>query len=172
MSKPFKVDELLSEVEYRDYETFLKSRPAPTVDECFAWIIERGYKVGRTAVWKHKKDFEQTLNDVRQASEMAKAFTSVAKESGVTGMNDAIMAKFQQLQMQWAFGQLNGGDLPPEDMERFAKSMNQAASAAQRNQDLRERFDEAMKAIQTKSEKKGGAISAEDIAEVRKAVFG
>jgi len=173
MSRHWKVEDELNELEHREYLAFLGRSPRPTVDEAYDWLAEKGYKIGRTAVWKHKKNFEQTLSDVKQAAEMARAFSQVAKESGVTGMNDAIIAKFQQLQMQWAFGQLNGGDLTPEDMERFAKSMNHMASAQKKNEELRQRFDEAMKTIQLAIEKRGdGKISAADIAEARRNIFG
>lgn len=178
MSRKFKVDELLAAPEVSDderseYQALLR-QPAATIDDLLAWFEAKGFQVSRGAVWKHRKNFEETLNDVRQSAEMARAFAQVAKEAGVTGMNDAIMGRFQQLQMQWAFAQLDGGELSPEDMERFAKSMNQAAAAAERNENLRERFDAAMRAIQEKTEHREGkrAITDEDIAQVRKAVFG
>jgi hypothetical protein len=176
MSRHFKIDEVLSGAgdELRaEYDALIR-KPATTIDDLLEWLGERGFKVSRGAVWKHKKNFEDTLADVRQAAEMARAFTAVVKESGVAGMNDAIMAKFQQLQMQWAFAQVNGGELTPEDMERFAKSMNQAASAAQRNEDLRSKFNEAMKAIQTKANGAAGngKITDEDIQEAGRKIFG
>jgi hypothetical protein len=173
MARHFKIRDLLQDADRTAYEEFLRGVPQPTIDDGVEWLAARGYEVSRKAVWSHRKNFEEVLNGVRQSAEVAKAFTQVAKESGVSGMNDAILARFQQLQMEWAFAQLNGGELTPEDMERFAKSMNQAASAAQRNEDLRKKFDEAMQLLQSRSDKKSdGKITAEDVAEVRRAIFG
>jgi len=176
MSRKFKVDELLAELsddQVAEYEALLR-QPASTIDDLLEWFGGHGCKISRGAVWKHRKNFDQTLEDVRQSAEMARAFAQVARESGVTDMNDAIIGRFQQLQMQWAFGQLDGGELDAEDLERFAKSMNQAATAAERNENLRDRFEAAMKAVQAKAEQREGkrAITDDDIAEVRKAVFG
>jgi hypothetical protein len=176
MSRKYKVDELLAELtaeEVEEYKAILR-QPAATIDDLMEWFAGKDCKVSRGAVWKHRRNYQDVLDGVKQSAELARAFGQVVRETGVTGMNDAIMGRFQQLQMEWAFTQLDGGALSPEDLERFAKSMNQAASAAQRNEDLRERFESAMKAIQARAEGRAGksAITDDDIAEVRKAVFG
>lgn len=176
MSRHFKIQDTLNELEFHEYSALLKRLPPPTVDECLEWLIAKGYKVSRTAVWTHKKNFDQSLDSLRASAEMAKTFSQVAKESGLVGMTDATLQRVTQLQMEWAFSQANGGDLTAEDLERFAKSMNQLISAAQRNEDLRKRFDDAIKVLQAKTETAAagakGGISDADIAEARKAIFG
>src|SRR4051812_42839069 len=103
MPRPSKILSLLKPGEVAAYEEFLRVGQ-PSIDDGVTWLAEHfGIDVSRKAVWTHKRDFEEMLKGVKAAAEMSRAYAAVAKEAGVTGGNDTLIHRVQQLQMEWAF---------------------------------------------------------------------
>jgi hypothetical protein len=172
MARHFKVLDILSDADRAEYEALLR-QPSTTVDAAFEWLESRGYSISRGAVHNHKRSFEEVLQGVRRSSEMAASFAAVAKDAGAAGMNDALLARVQQMMMEWLFDQDENTQFEAKDWESLAKALNHAANAKQRIEDVRTKFDAEMKKLQAvQTEKKGGGITAADIADVRKAIFG
>jgi hypothetical protein len=170
MAQHFKISDTLSSEHRQEFEALARD-PKTTIDGLLEWLSAHGYQIGRSSVGRWKKDFNQTLQDVKTTAEMASALGSAVRQGGMSQLNDAILGRVQQLQLQWALSQLDGGDLTPEDLERIGKALNHTTQAAQRNEDLRETVSAQMAKLETKV-KTGGVITAADLADARKAVFG
>ncbi|HEX4123567.1 MAG TPA: phage protein Gp27 family protein, partial [Tepidisphaeraceae bacterium] len=91
----YNVHKLLSAEDLAALEDFAR-HPARTVDECHEWAQARGYVIGRTAIYKWKKNFN--LRDRFSASnETALAIMDAAKNGGTAAVSDAAMTQLAQV---------------------------------------------------------------------------
>ena len=63
------VPELLAE-----YEEHVRCMPAATVDSLKKWLNDRGVKIGRKAVWTHRKSLASEACFPSEVADLARAF--------------------------------------------------------------------------------------------------
>lgn len=172
MSRKYKADELLAELttpEVEEYQAILR-QPAATIDDLLEWFADKGCKISRGAVWKHRRNFEEQTESLRRSAEMARAFVDVAKDESIESISDAALFRLSQVLMEQSMLLDAEGDIDPKDLVNMTKAIRNLIGGKKDIEDLRERFDKATKAMQNKAGK--SAITDEDIDEVRKKVFG
>lgn len=160
------IDELLTDdADRAAFEAEARS-PKATVDSLLQWLLERGFTASRSAVGRWVQKFRVSLMEQRmgRSGELARAVMDAAKEGGALKVYDAAIMAFGQS----IFEALEKEDQPTEDLERIGKMIKHGVQAKGVLDNIARRFDEVME--KTVSEKK--TITQEDIAEVRKAVFG
>lgn len=171
MSKPLKVHELLSREEVEELEAFVRERRR-TIDECHEWLLSRGFTLSRGAVANWRDDFEQKVQQERfsRSGELARALKSAVADKGFEDVADAAVMQLTQVVFEQASKLEAEGDIDPLDVQRMTKSLsNLVGGKSALVKLLAAKFEREMKA---KQEAKPGTITAQDIAEVRKAVFG
>ena len=134
MSRKYKVDELLAELsdaEVEEYRALLR-QPAATIDDLMQWLFDRGCKVSRGAVWKHRRNEQELLDGVRRSAEMARAFAEVAREGGVETLGEASLARFQQLMTEKLLQLDVEEGLDAKELMQLSAAMNSAANTRQR----------------------------------------
>lgn len=144
MAGKFKIEELLNETEWKEYDALLRRHPAPTIDELWDWLYGHNYRISRGAVWNHKKAFDQRLDEIRAASEYVKAISSATAESQ-KDTNVAIISLLKQRQMELLVRGLDEGEFTAADLADLAKSVNSAANAEQRFADIKAEYERQKK---------------------------
>jgi hypothetical protein len=139
-------------------------QPGRQGDELLQWLEEHGVKTSRSAVYRWLQDFR--LEDrTQRASQVARSYLEAARQSDPTAVSQAALQKFQEL----LFDKLVETDeLSTGDLMKLSIAMKTGLNAQQIIGELKTRFDQAAKAL-TDGRR---AITNEDIAAVRKAVFG
>lgn len=159
MSRKYKVDELLAELttdEVEQYRSLLR-QPASTIDDLLAWFGERGLRVSRGAVWKHRRHFDEQAASLRRSAEMARAFVDVARTESVESISDAALFRLSQVLMEQAMRLDAEGDLDPKDLERLTRSIRHLIGGKREVEDLRRRQREAVAEAQRLAEAGAGA---------------
>jgi hypothetical protein len=180
MGQRFRVEREMTPEDRKSFDDFLRDR-RPTVDEAWEFVVGLGYTgVSRSAVYGYMVSNEDQLNDLRSAAEGAKAWADVAKESGAVAFNEAALANLSQRFMQMIFDMGKAGEVDPKAMidtalglQRLSRSNATLTSIreTERKRAREEAAEAVTKALQGKVASKK-AITDDDIAEVRKAVFG
>jgi hypothetical protein len=144
MSRKYRVDQVLSELsddERVAYQAMLR-QPATTLDDLLQWLDERGCRISRGAVWKHRRNFSETLEGVRRSAELARAFADVAREGGVESLGEASLARFQQLMTEKLLSLDASGDLPAKELLQLSMAMHSAAGTRQRIERIKAEFEQ------------------------------
>jgi len=122
----FRVDEVLAEQEEdrEAFEAFARD-PGRTIDECHEWLLAKGYKVSRNAVWRWLTDFRTqiSIEKTSGASKMAAAVMEAAKQSGGLAISDAAVQQVAQLIFESAAQRAIDGELDPKDLNMMALSL-------------------------------------------------
>ena len=161
-----KAFDILSTDDRREFEALLRV-PATTVDSAFGWMIDHGYQISRGAVHNAKRSFNEVLESVKRSSEMAAAYSSAARDGAET-LSEATVQRFQQLLMDKMMSIETGGELDADELSALSAGVKNGIGSRQAVvKMLAEKFDKASRSLTTRK-----TITAEDIAEVRKAVFG
>jgi hypothetical protein len=169
MSHHFRVHEQLSRVELDALESFCRE-PGRTVDEVVERLAAGGHALSRGAVWRWKREFDLT-DRFHASSETARALMDAAKSGGAVAISDAATLRLSQI----LFEQLVSMDADPEaeidTKQLWQISMalrNSIGSVGAVRKMLAEKFEtETKKLLGSRRE-----ITDQDIADVRKAVFG
>ena len=170
MPHHFKVHELLSRDELTQLEDFARE-PGRTVDECYQWMLERGFTLSRSAVGTWLRAFrEQCMKERFSASsELARAIKGAVKSNEFGDIADAAVMQLAQVVFEQA-AQLQGdGKVDPLDVQRMTRSLkNLIGGKAELTAMLAEKFDkETQRRVAERRQ-----LTSEDLAEIRKAVFG
>lgn len=167
MSKPFKVHELLSAAELGELEGFARE-PGRTIDECHEWLQAHGFTLSRGAVGNWLGDFKAQImrEKFSRSAELAAQLKSAVSNGEFSNVADAaVMQLVQHVFEQTA--QLDGADA--DTVVKMTQSLRNLVGSKERlTAMLAEKFDKEM-ASKTAAKK---TITAEDIAEARKAIFG
>jgi|GEM_PF-4422089 len=142
MSRKYKVDEVLAELsvdERAEYDA-LSRQPASTIDDLMQWLFDHDCKVSRGAVWKHRRNFQDTLDGVRKSAELARAFADVAREGGIESLGEASLARFQQLMTEKLLRMNEDEELDASELMKLSIAMNSAASTRQRIESVKAEY--------------------------------
>lgn len=141
MPRHFKLDQILNEADQPAYEAMLREGAKYTIDDLFEWLVDRGYAISRSAVGNHKKNFEEKLDSVRRAAEMATMYTEVAKQGDAATISDSSFVRFQQLMMEYLFSVENGEDIPPAEFAKIAKALKDGMSGLKTREGIRAEYE-------------------------------
>jgi hypothetical protein len=111
-----KVDVILREEDRAAYEELLK-HPATTAAAAHAWLRQRGYDVGETAVRKHRRYFTGCLTSVRQSARFADALGKLSDKHGGGYLSEVTLTRVQQVVMQKLF-EVCGSHKDEEEQDR------------------------------------------------------
>lgn len=163
MARHFKIDDVLSDEHRQEFERFARLNRT-TIDELGEWLTGHGYRISRGAVHNWKKDFDKTLDGVRQSAELAASFAQVAKENGAAGLADATWARFQQILMEKLFEIGADDESPtPGDLMKIGVAMKSAIGAKQQIEELRDSYEKKQRdalAAAEKIKQAGGGADA------------
>lgn len=172
MPQHHKVHELLDSKELEEFEAYARE-PGRTIDECHEWLQVRGYVLSRAAVgnWKRRFDEQVLAERFSRSAELARAIKGAVEGGQFEDIADAAVMQLTQVVFSQAAKLETDGQLDPLDVQRMTRSVvNLVGSKAGLSRLLAEKFDRAMQA-KLESRPQGG-ITAEDIADARKAIFG
>lgn len=172
MAKPLRVLELLSTAEVGELEAFARERRR-TIDELHEWLLARGFTLSRSAVANWRDTFDAAVAEERfgRSSELARAMKEAVKGGSFDDVADAAVMQLTQVVFEQATRLEAEQQLDPVDLQRMTRSLaNLVGSKVGLVKILANRFDREIEAKQAKRQDR--AISPEDIAEARKAIFG
>lgn len=166
----FEVHTQLTAAELEELEAFARE-PGRTVDEIHQWLLERGFTMGRSSAGRWMTEYRKELQAQRmgRSAELAAAIKGAVTGGDFGNVADAAVMQltqviFEQVTQLDAEGKVKSGDLL-----NMAIALRQAVGSKQ----------QILKMVAEKFDKEAGklagqrrAITSEDIAEVRKAVFG
>jgi Protein of unknown function (DUF3486) len=169
MPNHFKIHELLSREELDALESFARE-PGRTIDEVETWLLAAGFKISRGAIFNWRTKF--LLDDkFAAASAAAKAvFANQAADKDAVSLSDAATTQLSQMIFEQLITLQIGGQIETKELWAASMALKNVIASKRAVDDIRERFDQQVKAAQDK--RPGGAITAEDIAAARKAIFG
>ena len=139
--KHFRVDAVLSPTEREAYERLLAD-PNSTVASLQAWLGERGHRVCRTAVARHRRSFAADLTKLREAARMAQTFCAISRQAGGAGaIAEAAHARFEMLLMRKLFEMQDSPVLAPGDWQVLGKTVRSAVQTRQNVEEMRADLD-------------------------------
>lgn len=174
MSRPHKVHELLSRSELDQLEAFARE-PGRTIDECHEWLQAQGFTMSRGAVHNWKRDFDAQVLQERfsRSGELARALKSAVADKGFEDVADAAVMQLTQVVFEQASKLEADGEIDPLDVQRMTKSLaNLVGGKVVLTKIFAAKFEREMREMRSKQQAAPGTISEDDIAKVRKAVFG
>jgi hypothetical protein len=101
-ARTLRIDALLSKEDNEAYQKFLR-QPLVTDLQGQAWLRERGYQIGLSAVRNHRRQFCNRVAYAKQAAEMAHAFAEAARVFGPTDISDTCAFFVEQKMMETFF---------------------------------------------------------------------
>ena len=137
-------------------------QPATTHKTAHRWLLDRGYRVGMTAVRNHRKDFNEQLVGVRQAAEMSYVCGELARQTGAPVMADGAVARFETLLSQALFGLQEGKALDKTQWEMLGKALTNAVDTRTKVEALYRVFDRAKRDAAARGEAPGAAAPESD----------
>jgi hypothetical protein len=170
MSQPFKVHELLSIGQLAELEQFARE-PGRTINECREWLGQHGFELSQTAVWNWLRAFKEQLlaERFRRSSDLAMAMKGAVTSGNFGDVADAAVMQLTQVIFEQAVRLDEEGSVESRDLVNMATALRQAVGSKQQILKLAaEKFErEAARLVESRRQ-----ITADDIAQVRKAVFG
>ncbi len=141
MSQHFKVHELLDSAGLEALEAFARE-PGRTVDECHAWMRDRGHDVSRSAVGAWKQSFDSRLMAERMsaAGGLAKAFMAAAKSDGGLQIPDAAVLQMSQMIFEHAARLATGGEVETRELADLGLALQRTTLAKVRVENVRSAF--------------------------------
>jgi hypothetical protein len=168
MPRHHKVHELLDRAELDGLEEFARE-PGRTVDEVHEWMQAKGLVIGRTACWNWLANF--TIEDrFRASNDVARTLLDAAKEKDTVAISDAATLQLSQMLFEQLSRLQVEGQVQTKELWAASMTIKNLLDSKKKSEDLRQRFDQQMQAVAAK--RPDGAITKDDIAEARKAIFG
>ncbi|MGN6727957.1 MAG: phage protein Gp27 family protein [Tepidisphaeraceae bacterium] len=135
--------------------------------EVLQWLTERGVKTSRSAVYNWFEDWRMEERN-RRATDMARDYLAAAKAADPTAVSEAALMKFEELVLEHLMSAESGD---AGELMKIAVAMKTGAGTRRELLELKQRgnaeLDKLKKAATAKRQ-----ITAEDIENVRKKVFG
>jgi len=166
---PFKVHELLSSSELDELKIFARE-PGRSIDELHQWLLERQFTLSRSSVGRWMLQFREEMLSERFAESTGLAAAmkeAVAAGKGFDSVAEATAMQLTQVVFEQATALQAEQKIDPLDVQRMTRSLLNLTNTKEK---LSLRFDkEAAAKVQASPTR---TITAEDLAEIRKSVFG
>jgi hypothetical protein len=174
MPIPFKVHELLKEHgdDLAELEAFARPQ-GRTAQECHEWLEARGYALSYSAVsgWKAKFTADCLRERFGRSSELAAALRGAVGQD-FSAVADAAKMQLTNVVLEQVAQLEQDGKIDPLDIQRMTRSLANLVGTEERQRKmLAAQFDREVASRQKDGPNKR-ALTDEDLAAVRKAVFG
>ena len=172
MPSHFKVHELLTRSELDALEAFARE-PGRTVDECFQWMLERGFTLSRSAVgtWKQAFDGQLLAERFSNSGELAKALKGAIQGGNFDDIAEAAVMQLTQVVFESSAALQSGGGVDPLDVQRMTRSLNNLIGGkAGLMKIVASKFERETRKMLDASP--GRTLTEEQIGQAAKAVFG
>jgi len=165
---------------WAQYERRLRDTQTHTLDDLTAWLGDLGCRVGRSSIARNRRALIDREEAIWLAAERARAVMEAATAAGVAdvlagGTALAAQVLFEALSElpAAALRDLTGGQIIQmiDVLGRLRKTAAETDLIGARVAEMQRRFDEQMKAA-TAPAADGRGLTPEQIAEIRRAVFG
>ncbi len=170
MPRHFKIHELLDAADLAALEEFARE-PARTVDQVHEWMLAKGLTLARSSAGTWLRNF-LIRDQFKDASDAAKNLVESLKDKGVVDLADATTTLICQKNFEFLIRARQDGEISAKELREIAagnKNVVQTKGLIETvKEEMQIRFDQQMATVQ----KKATGITAEDIAEARKAIFG
>jgi hypothetical protein len=143
--KHFRVDAVLSAEERAEYERLLAD-PTSTAKSLQDWLRDRGHRVCRSAVSRHRKTFASELRRVRDVARMAETFCALTRREGAGAIAEAAHAKFEMMLMESLFKMPGAEQFPADQWQSMAKTVSSAVATRRSVEEMRADFERRAKA--------------------------
>src|SRR5688500_18115651 len=153
--KHFRVDSVLSPDERAEYERLLAD-PHSTALSLQAWLHDRGHRVCRSAVSRHRKTFASELRRVRDVARMAESFCALTRREGAGAIAEAAHAKFEMMLMESLFKLPGAEQFPADQWQSMARTVSSAVATRRSVEEMRADFDRRAKAAAAEVEQAAG----------------
>jgi hypothetical protein len=182
MPRQYVIDEMLKDhADDREaFEAFARVR-GRSVDECHAWLLERGYAVKhRSAVYSWRSAFlaRDAMERMSGSAQLAKEIKLAVQGGDFDNVADAAAMQLTQVVLEQATQLQADGQIDPLDVQRMTRSLaNLTGTKAALQKMMAERFDRELKVEADKAKaagrpEGGGVITAEQLGEMRRRIFG
>jgi hypothetical protein len=135
-----RVDDLLRDEDRPGYEDLLTR--GTSVPRLMAWLGERGYDFGRSAVANHRMKWMRDFDYVRKGSEIGVHFAKFARAAGLS-LSEAAVGGMHQMLMQFFTRRHKSGQLTGKDMDALASSCARFIESERKVADVRRELDTA-----------------------------
>jgi hypothetical protein len=135
-----KVNDLLTDEHRPEYEGMIRRKSSITA--LHRWLKERGYKVGRGSVDRHRQKQEGYYAHVRFGSDVAEQFARVARETGLS-LHEASIGGMHQMLMDFFVRQQNNNTLTAADVRSLATGVESFIDSCQKVERIRKEIQEA-----------------------------
>jgi hypothetical protein len=161
----FRVAELLTPEDLAALEQFVRDKnSARTTDECHEWVLAKGYRISRTAVWNWLDSF-RLEEKTRRASEISGAYLKAAADTDPTAVASAALRKFQELILEYT---MRADEADAGELMKLAIAMKTGVNTQQVIADLKAKQAQAVKAAE--AQVKTGASAGDVVATIKKAL--
>jgi hypothetical protein len=146
-----KVEALLAPEHRREYEGLLRGQ-ITTLAEAKKWLDEHGYRdIGMRAISSHRKDFDSSLDELREAARFAANVRHLFGRRAPTLMSDVMLTRMQQVLTERLFrpGPKAGGavDLEIGELAQLSKMVETAIGARRQLEQIRHDFETVRKLV-------------------------
>lgn len=173
MSRPHKIDVIVTDAAERAELEALARSPGVTIDAIYTWLTGHGYEIGRTAVHNWRSDFRETLEGVKRSAELAQSFVSVARDAGAVAVSDAAVLRLSQVLMEQSLMLESGGQIDPDDLVKLTASLKNVLQSKAQIEELRRQHEaQKQQAVEEAQKVAAAGGSAESAVQAMKKALG
>lgn len=154
---PFKVEELLNREEMNQLEEFCR-KPGLSVDQVHEWLQAHGFTVGRTGVWKWKRQFDAT-DRFAASNDVARSLVDAAKAGGTVAISDAATLQLSQMLFEQLLTLQTGGQVSTKELWGASMALKNVVTGKRHVEKLKTEVAAAL-ADAEKTAKAGGSGEA------------
>ena len=170
--KHFRVDAILSDEERAEYERLL-ARPTTTIKDLQAFLRDRGHRVCRSAVTRHRRSWNSELRRLREVSRMAASFCQLTREHGAGVLAEASHARFEMMLMQSLFKQPGAEQMPADEWQAMSKTVQGVVATRRSVEEMRTEFEQKAKQAVAEAERAAHAgATMDDVVERVRQILG
>jgi hypothetical protein len=147
MPQPFKVETSLPRDELDQLQAFVRAEYR-SVDQVFEWLQAHGFTGTRSSAGRWLQDF-RLEDSTRRASEIARQYLDVLRESDPDAVREASAKKFDELVFDFL---VNGSEKDASDLREIAAAMKTGVGFRRENEELRRKQADAVKAAEKTAE--------------------
>jgi hypothetical protein len=164
----FKVEGSLEPAELDQLKEFVREKNySRTTDDCHAWVLAKGYRIGRTAVsnWLAKFRMEDRF---RASNDVAKGLMDAAKEQGTVAISDAATLQLSQMLFEQLSKLQADEKVSTKELWGLSMALKNVVMGKRHVEKLKGEIAEAVKAAEAKATT--GASAGDVVATIKKAL--